>query len=200
MVKYGRIKERLEEKRPEKNDEGKIFITWPTLQALETLVAKSRNRLITLQSAKDFTGNGDRYHNNLFFWNQQQWRMILARMKGLHPALLNEDWKAQVVLIVPSFREKAGLGSKVRLRCEQGEEELILVSPLDVIIDPCRDPRWVSIDSPLGQALLGNKSGQTVVTKTPQGTRRITITDISPAEELLPQNSASCSKKQGKRF
>jgi len=70
-------------------------------------------------------------------------------------------------------------GSRVRLRDDDGETELIVVEPADA------DARsgLVSIDSPLGRALLGQSAGGQVVVRAPAGRRVVSIVAVASEDE-----------------
>jgi transcription elongation GreA/GreB family factor len=62
-------------------------------------------------------------------------------------------------------------GSLVRLRDEDGVEELSIVPPEDADASMGR----VSMDSPIGRALLGRLPGEHVQVSTPGGVRVLTV-------------------------
>jgi transcription elongation factor GreA len=68
------------------------------------------------------------------------------------------------------------LGSRVRVRDVDGEEEYTLVSR--ALTDPARGR--ISEESPVGRALLGHGRGDEIAVTTPGGVRRLTIIDIAP--------------------
>jgi transcription elongation GreA/GreB family factor len=65
-------------------------------------------------------------------------------------------------------------GSRVCVRDDEGERELVLVEPADA---DARSGR-VSVDSPLGRALLGHAAGDRVVVRAPAGTRMVSIVEV----------------------
>ena len=68
-----------------------------------------------------------------------------------------------------------GLGSEVVVRDEYGETEYRLVGPTET--DLARG--WISIASPLGSALVGQKAGDRVAFATPSGERSATVVLVS---------------------
>ncbi len=71
----------------------------------------------------------------------------------------------------PPTRDQAGLGSTVLVQNEEGTERYTLVGPAEA------DPRFgrLSLESPVGRALLGRRSGEVVEVETPAGRRRLEI-------------------------
>ncbi len=69
----------------------------------------------------------------------------------------------------------ARLGSTVRVRHADGEEaEYILVSPAEA--DPRRGR--ISVESPIGRALVNGKKGDSVTAETPSGREQLTVFDV----------------------
>ncbi|MDA8216693.1 MAG: GreA/GreB family elongation factor [Dehalococcoidales bacterium] len=70
----------------------------------------------------------------------------------------------------------AGLGSRVTLRWEDGDEEqYTLVGPLEADVSEGR----LSHASPIGQALLGRRKGEQVEVRTPGGPRRLLLLAVA---------------------
>jgi transcription elongation factor GreA len=70
----------------------------------------------------------------------------------------------------------ARLGAKVRVRHEDGEEaSYILVSAAEA--DPRRGR--ISVDSPIGHALLGRKEGEEVSAETPGGLQHVSVLSVA---------------------
>ena len=67
------------------------------------------------------------------------------------------------------------VGSRVTVRDEFGEEEYTIVGPAEVDVAKGR----ISMESPVGKALLGHKVGEEVKVQTPGGTRPVTIVKVS---------------------
>jgi transcription elongation factor GreA len=68
------------------------------------------------------------------------------------------------------------LGSRVRVRDVDGEEEYTIVSR--TLADAAQGR--ISEESPVGRALLGRGRGEEVEVVTPGGVRRLTIVDVVP--------------------
>jgi transcription elongation GreA/GreB family factor len=66
------------------------------------------------------------------------------------------------------------VGSRVRVRDEDGEDEFALVTPEDVDTGANR----ISIESPLGRALLGRRVGDRVRFRAPGGVMGVTVVGV----------------------
>ena len=85
--------------------------------------------------------------------------------RGRHPAGLTEQalslWQI-------------ALGSSVRVREADGEEEYTIVSPGEVDATVGR----ISAESPVGKALMGRRPGECVQVQTPGGWRALTVVHV----------------------
>ncbi len=83
--------------------------------------------------------------------------------------------------------EQAEVGSTVRVRDAWGEEEHTLVTPTR------SDPTGgrISIESPVGRALLGRRQGDRIEVETPGGLRVLCIVDVAGPAPDLDQRSSS---------
>jgi len=83
---------------------------------------------------------------------------------------------SRVRIVDPPEDGVAGIGSRVRLRMSRGAatQEYELVGPLE---SDARERR-ISIDSPVGQALVGRRAGDVVTVEAPAGTRTVEIVDV----------------------
>jgi transcription elongation factor GreA len=70
------------------------------------------------------------------------------------------------------------MGSRVRVRDADGEEEFAVVAPEDADATAER----VSASSPLGHALLGRRPGEEVRFRAPGGVLTVTVVDVSRPE------------------
>ena len=78
----------------------------------------------------------------------------------------------------PVATDVAGLGTAVRVREEDGTEETYtLVNPAEASPGDGR----VSVNSPLGQALVGKKKGERAVVAAPSGSWEIEVVSIEAA-------------------
>jgi transcription elongation factor GreA len=73
------------------------------------------------------------------------------------------------------------VGSRVRVKDVDGEDEFILVPPeeADIVVDQ------VSAESPLGRALLGRRVGDRVRFRAPGGVVGVTVVDVSAGPSRL---------------
>ncbi|MEA2615378.1 MAG: transcription elongation factor GreA [Chloroflexota bacterium] len=74
--------------------------------------------------------------------------------------------------------EQVGVGSTVRVRDAWGDEEHMLVAPSQS--DPAGGR--ISIESPVGRALLGRRRGDRVEVQTPGGLRVLSIVEVAGPE------------------
>jgi transcription elongation factor GreA len=81
----------------------------------------------------------------------------------------------------------AGVGTRVRLRGRGREVEYELVGGGEA--DPAR--RRVSVDSPLGQALVGRRAGEPVEVQAPSGQVRYTLLAVRPLDAAPPVAQAA---------
>ena len=85
--------------------------------------------------------------------------------------------------IVNAHPDYIGVGSAAVVEAESGETETyVVVSPRDA------DPRAgrVSIESPIGRALLGRRVGEQVVVAAPGGSFTLTIEQVSSPQSQIP--------------
>jgi transcription elongation factor GreA len=66
------------------------------------------------------------------------------------------------------------IGSRVRLRDQDGDAEFTIVGPLDSDVAA----GLISDQCPLGEALLGHATGDSVDVRAPGGLRCVTIVDV----------------------
>jgi transcription elongation GreA/GreB family factor len=71
--------------------------------------------------------------------------------------------------------EQVGVGSTVRVRDAWGEEEYTLVAPTQSNAASGR----ISIESPVGRALLGRRRDDRIEVQTPGGLRVLSIVDVA---------------------
>lgn len=63
-------------------------------------------------------------------------------------------------------------GSQVRVRDDEGEDEFVIHDTADIELGR------ISLDSPLGRALMGRMAGETVEVAAPGGVRSVFIADV----------------------
>jgi transcription elongation factor GreB len=80
------------------------------------------------------------------------------------------------------------LGSRVRVRDSEGEYEHTVVARATVDAPP----GCVSVDSPVGRALLGCRPGDQVQVQTPGGVRHLTVVHMAPPLPSPPRSVRTC--------
>lgn len=136
---------------------------------LERLRSVERPNLAArLQSARETPGDpGD---NLEFLEAQQDLAMLEGRIAELEVAIANA-W------VQEAPRDGTiGVGSKIKVRDSEGEEDFYtLVGSAEA------NPRGglISVESPVGRALLRAQKGDTVQVETPSGHREIEVLEVS---------------------
>jgi transcription elongation factor GreB len=105
---------------------------------------------------------GDRSENAEYIYGKRRLREIDSRLEFLNRRL------EELEVVVPHDRGdgRAHFGAWVRLAGEGGAEiEYQLVGPDEFDVDAGR----ISVDSPMGRALLGRSAGDEVVVRRPRG-------------------------------
>ena len=113
----------------------------------------------------------DRSENAEYIYGKRQLAEIDRRVRFLRKRLTG----IRVVDQPPSDTGKAYFGAWVALRDGASDErEYRLVGPDEFDFAP----EYVSIDSPLGRAVLGKTLGATITVRTPEGRRRYELVRI----------------------
>ena len=121
-----------------------------------------------IKSAKEF---GDISENAEYVdaKNDQGW--IEGRIMTLEKMIRNAE-------LIPEGSRKASasvqLGSKVKVKDEFGESSYTIVGPVEA--DPTKG--LISLESPVGKALMGHGKDEKVKVSTPGGTSTVTILSI----------------------
>jgi transcription elongation GreA/GreB family factor len=68
------------------------------------------------------------------------------------------------------------VGSRVLVRDDDGERELVIVDAADADAPSGR----ISSDCPLGLALIGSAAGDRVVVRAPAGRRAVSVVEVMP--------------------
>jgi transcription elongation factor GreB len=124
------------------------------------------------QGVSDAAAEGDRSENAEYIYGKKRLREIDRRIRFLAKRL---D-ALTVVAEPPPQAGKIFFGAWVRLENEAGEEvDYRLVGPDET--DAGR--RWISIDSPMGRALLGKREDDEVTVQRPAGKAVFTILEVS---------------------
>jgi len=90
--------------------------------------------------------------------------------------LVLENMLRNVVIIEEAASNgEVGIGSVVEVKDEFGKQMFTIVGPAEVDVAEGR----ISMESPVGKALMGHKVGDEVEVISPGGTRRLKITKIN---------------------
>jgi len=114
---------------------------------------------------------GDRSENADYQYNKKKLREIDYRVRYLRKSI--EQYR--IVDYSPEQEGSAYFGAWVEIENEDGEEKRIKIVGYDEIFH-CKD--YISIDSPMAQALLKKKVDDEVIVKTPNGDACWYITKI----------------------
>ena len=131
------------------------------------------------QEVAEAAALGDRSENAEYLYGKKRLREIDRRIRFLSKRL---D-ALTVVRSVPPRRDRVYFGAWVTVEDEEGaERELRLVGPDESDAAAGR----VSIDAPVGRALLGREEGETVELETPGGRSELTVVAIRYEEPEEP--------------
>ena len=148
-----------------------VPITKKGLEKLQTELDQLRNvsRLEVadrIRTAKDF---GDISENSEYedAKNAQGW--VEGRILRLEKMIRNAE-----IIKEPRSKGSVALGSKVKVKDELGETSYTIVGPPEA--DPAKG--LISLESPVGKALLGRAAGDKVKVATPGGTSTLTVLSV----------------------
>ena len=135
---------------------------------LDELTTRRRREIAQrIKEAREF---GDISENAEYEDAKNEQGMVEGRILTLENMLRN------VVLIEePKERGVVRVGSEVELSDEFGKQVFTIVGPAEVDVASGR----ISMESPVGKALLGHRNGDSVDVQSPGGTRRVKIVRIS---------------------
>jgi transcription elongation factor GreB len=123
------------------------------------------------QAVAEAAAQGDRSENAEYTYGKKRLREIDRRVRFLRRRLDG----IVVVDRPPAVRERVYFGAWVTLEDERGARfEHRIVGPDEFDMDP----RYVSMDAPLGRALLGRRLDDEVALELPAGRRRYLIAGI----------------------
>jgi transcription elongation factor GreA len=150
-----------------------IWLTEPGKARLEDELQELRTRRrpdlhVRIQEA---TESGDISDNSEYEDLKDEWASLEARISELEQTL---D-RAQIIQRDEN-NDLIGLGSKVTLRSEDGEEETwVLVSPEEAnTLDGT-----ISTQSPVGRSLVGRRAGESATVRTPSGAMVYTVVSVA---------------------
>jgi transcription elongation factor GreB len=124
------------------------------------------------QGVADAAAEGDRSENAEYIYGKKRLREIDRRVRYLTKRL---D-ALTVVETVPSDSSRVFFGAWVRLEDDDGEEIIYrIVGPDEFDVTK----GYISMDSPVGKALLGKREGDEVRIRRPAGDLTVTIIEVS---------------------
>lgn len=133
-----------------------------------------KERPKVVQEVADAAAEGDRSENSAYIYGRKRLREIDGRLKHLGSRL-----KVLKVALPPADPTKVAFGCWVTYEDENGDERTWqLVGPDEFDVNSGR----ISIDSPVGQALLGKKVDDEVIIRRPAGDLAATIIEISASK------------------
>ena len=129
-------------------------------------------RPFVVQQVADAAALGDRSENAEYIYGKKRLREIDSRMRYLQR-------KVQDITVVDLDQQKqmsfVQFGAVVRVQNEEGEEKLLRLVDKDES-EPKRGR--ISIQSPIGSALVGHREGDCVEVRLPKGTAEYEILEI----------------------
>lgn len=137
---------------------------------LEHLARVKRPQLS--QKVGEAAALGDRSENADYTYNKKELNRVIARIRYLQKRL---D-ELQVVDRLPADTNKVYFGAYVSLEDDDGEVLDIRIVGHD---ETDTTKHWISVDSPLAQALLGKALDAGVIVKAPAGDSHYIISAIS---------------------
>ena len=138
-------------------------------EELEFLWRKKRPEVTKALSAA--AAEGDRSENAEYIYRKKQLREIDARVRFLKKRLEN----MKVVGGVPDDTSRVFFGAWVTVEDDAGDEILYRVVGPD---ETDFQKEFISMDSPIGKALMGKSLDAEVEVETPQGKKILYIVDI----------------------
>jgi transcription elongation factor GreB len=162
--------EEPEEEAPAK----KTYITRAGAEALHQELLRLLNveRPKVTAEVSAAAAQGDRSENAEYIYGKKRLREIDRRLRFLQKRLDN------AIVVVPAEQKDKGrvyFGATVQLEDEDGVKSTYqLVGPDETDTKGGR----ISVDSPIGRALLGRRKGDSVVVQRPKGEIELTVIDI----------------------
>lgn len=132
---------------------------------------RARRRPELHERIQEATESGDVSDNAEYEELKDEWAMLEARIDELEQTL-----DRAAIIEKPSVGGVIGLGSEVTLRADDGEVETwVLVSPQEANTVDGR----ISTESPVGQALVGRRIGESATVVTPGGAMSYTVVAVA---------------------
>ncbi len=132
---------------------------------------RTRRRPDLHTQIQEATESGDISDNSEYEELKDEWAILEARIYELEQTLDHAE-----IIQRRDDDEIVGLGSKVTLRSDDGEEETwILVSPQEAnSLDGT-----ISTQSPVGRSVVGCRAGESATVPTPSGTIVYTVVSVA---------------------
>ncbi len=152
----------------------KLYVSQEGLDKMKAdLEALNKRRLVVAAAIEHARSLGDLSENAEYHSAKEEQAMVHARIKDL------EDKITRAVLLDDQAIDasKVYLGAQVRVLNKKTNKELLytLVSPVEADLPSGK----ISVQSPVGKALLGKAAGELAVAKTPAGDLTLEILEIS---------------------
>ena len=150
------------------------YITPEGKQRLEEEVDKlwTKRRPEVTRALAAAAAEGDRSENAEYIYRKKELREIDARVRYLRKRLDG----IVVVDRVPDDKDKVYFGAWVRLEDDAGNESVFRVVGPDEF-DPTLG--YISMDSPMGKALIGKSLDDAFTLRLPEGEAEYVITEVS---------------------
>lgn len=152
----------------------KDYITGEGAQALQRELDRLwlEERPKITQGVADAAAEGDRSENAEYIYGKKKLREIDRKIRHLRKRL---DAVTIVTDLPPDGTEKIFFGAWVELEDDEGETiEYRLVGPDETDAEK----RFISIDSPVGRALMGKRLDDEVTVKRPKGEATFTVMGV----------------------
>ena len=130
------------------------------------------------QGVADAAAEGDRSENAEYIYGKKRLRQILSRCRYLKKRLE----ALTVVSDKPSVQGRVFFASWVKVEDEEGDTHIYRIVGPD---ETDSDKGFISIDSPVGRALLGKSLDDEVLVRRPKGDAYLTILEVEH-EEISP--------------
>ena len=152
----------------------KLYVSGEGLERLKADLAECNQRRMKVANViEQARGYGDLSENAEYHAAKEEQAMLHARIRDLEDKIT----RAVIVDDVEIDASKVYLGATVRVLNKKTRREIIyhVVSPVETDLAKGR----ISVQSPVGKALLGHSVGETVVASVPAGDFEMEILDIS---------------------
>lgn len=133
------------------------------------LKRKEEKRKEISDELKEATSQGDLSENAAYDGAQRKYRANEEKIKELRKVI------AEAEVVEKEETDEVQLGSFVRVKSGDEEEEYQIVGSEEADISDNK----VSVESPLGESLLGKKEGETVTIETPKGEKKYEILKVN---------------------